>query len=83
SIEKHFQEICKEQSIDLTAQAPALPDVSAPSESRSQKTAPAMDAPLPDATITPQMMEHFGYTDSDMLPLSKDRAMELMDKVIT
>ena len=83
SIEKHFQEICKEQSIDLTAQAPALPDVSAPSESRSQKTAPAMDAPLPDATITPQMMEHFGYTDSDMLPLSKDRAMELMDKDIT
>lgn len=83
SIEKHFQEICKEQSIDLTAQAPALPDVSAPSESHSQKPVPAMDVPLPDATITPQMMEHFGYTDSDMLPLSKDRAMELMDKDIT
>ena len=44
---------------------------------------PAKDVPLPDATITPQMMEHFGYTDSDMLPLSKDRAMELMDKDIT
>ena len=83
SIEKHFQEICKEQSVDLTAQEPTLPDVSAPSESHSQKPVPAMDVPLPDATITPQMMEHFGYTDSDMLPLSKDRAMELMDKDIT
>lgn len=43
----------------------------------------AMDEPLPDPTITPQMMEYYGYTDSDMLPLSKDRAMELAEKDIT
>ena len=28
-------------------------------------------------------MEYYGYTDSDMLPLSKDRAMELAEKDIT
>ena len=44
---------------------------------------PAKDVPLPDPTITPQMMGYFGYTDSDMLPLSKDRAMELVEKDIT
>lgn len=43
----------------------------------------AMDEPLPDPTITPKMMEYYGYTDSDMLPLSKDRAMELAEKDIT
>ena len=60
---------------DGTATAPAsmLPD--APEQ--------AMEEPLPDPTITPQMMEYFGYTDSDMLPLSKDRAMELAEKDIT
>ena len=44
---------------------------------------PAMDVPLPDPTITSQMMGYFGYTDSDMLPLSKDRAMELVEKDIS
>lgn len=38
---------------------------------------------LPDPTITVQMMENYGYTDSNMLPLSKDRARELMDRDVT
>ena len=38
---------------------------------------------LPDPTITTQMMEHYGYMDQDMLPLSKDRALELADRDIT
>lgn len=43
----------------------------------------SIDAPLPDPTISWQQMEHFGYADSDMLPLSKDRAAELMERDIT
>ncbi|MBQ7299811.1 MAG: DUF4316 domain-containing protein [Clostridia bacterium] len=42
-----------------------------------------MDEPLPDPTLTVSMMEHYGYTDHDMLPLSKDRAVELMERDIT
>ena len=38
---------------------------------------------LPDPTITVLMMENYGYTDSNMLPLSKDRARELMDRDVT
>lgn len=38
---------------------------------------------LPDPTVTVQMMENYGYTDSGMLPLSKDRAMELMERDVT
>ena len=38
---------------------------------------------LPDPTITVQMIENYGYTDSNMLPLSKDRARELMDRDVT
>lgn len=43
----------------------------------------SIDAPLPDPTISFQQMVCFGYADSDMLPLSKDRAMELMERDIT
>ncbi len=38
---------------------------------------------LPDPAVTMQMMEHYGYSDRDMLPLSKDRALELADRDIT
>ena len=91
SIEEHFQEICKERGIDLSTSQLTAPDVPASPEINSKAVNSFTDStrdfakysPLPDPTITPQMMGYFGYTDSDMLPLSKDRAMELVEKDIT
>ena len=39
--------------------------------------------PMPDPTLTVDDMHSYGYLDSDMLPLSKDRAMELLEHDIT
>lgn len=39
--------------------------------------------PLPDPTLTVDDMRSYGYLDSDMLPLSKDRAVELLEHDIT
>ena len=36
--------------------------------------------PLPDPIITPEMMEWYGYHDPNMFPLSKDRALELLEQ---
>ncbi len=99
SIERHFQEICKERGIDLNAQEAAAPEAAAPSAMPETPTPIAahakdfsatesepeqsIDAPLPDPTLSFQQMVCFGYADSDMLPLSKDRAAELMEKDIT
>lgn len=44
------------------------------------QTVSSEQLPLPDPTITPDMAERCGYSISDMYPLSKDRAMELMEK---
>ena len=61
-------------------------------EIRSANEIPAapelqMDTPakenLPDPTITPRMMDRYGYADQDMLPLSKDRALELAERDVT
>ena len=35
--------------------------------------------PMPDPTLTVDDMRSYGYLDSDMLPLSKDRAVELLE----
>ena len=40
-------------------------------------------APMPDPTLTVDDMRSYGYLDSDMLPLSKDRALELLEHDIT
>lgn len=39
--------------------------------------------PLPDPTLTVDDMRSYGYLDGDMLPLSKDRALELLEHDIT
>ena len=39
--------------------------------------------PMPDPTLTVDDMRSYGYVDSDMLPLSKDRAVELLEHDIT
>ncbi len=41
------------------------------------------EEPLPDSTITHAFMESYGYKDSGMLPLSHDRAKELMAHDVT
>lgn len=39
--------------------------------------------PMPDPTLTVDDMRSYGYLDGDMLPLSKDRAVELLEQDIT
>lgn len=88
-IEKHYREICKERGIQAETQEQdtspeVLPPESAPeavpppAPPKEQK--PDYRLPLPDPTITPDMAEQCGYTIPDMYPLSKDRAMELLEK---
>lgn len=88
-IEKHYREICKERGIQTETQEQdtspeVLPPESAPeavpSPAPPKEQNPDYRLPLPDPTITPDMAEQCGYTIPDMYPLSKDRAMELLEK---
>ena len=36
--------------------------------------------PMPDPALTQDDLEKCGYLDSDLLPLSKERAYELMER---
>ena len=88
-IEKHYREICKERGIQTETQEQdtspeVLPPESAPeavpSPALPKEQRPEYRLPLPDPAITPHMAEQCGYTIPDMYPLSKDRAMELLEK---
>ena len=88
-IEKHYREICKERGIQTETQeqdtsSEVLPPESVPEAvpppAPPKEQEPDYRLPLPDPTITPDMAEQCGYTIPDMYPLSKDRAMELLEK---
>lgn len=85
-----FKEVCVLQGIEPAKVEPLplekleeITEANAPPmEPELQQDTPEK-AVLPDPTITPRMMEHYGYTDQDMLPLSKDRALELAERDVT
>ena len=55
---------------DLTTDSASIPPV-------SEKEP---DYPMPDPTMNLEKMHAFGYTEDDMLPLSKERAVELFEQ---
>src|SRR5699024_5109040 len=97
-IDRHYKEICKERGIDLTAQpeqtapqqeAASEPEVTA--QAAAPETTQLPDAPeqhldeypMPDSTLTQDDLEKCGYLDGDLLPLSKERAYELLERDLT
>ena len=38
---------------------------------------------VPDPTIHPKALQYYGFTDADMLPITKNRALELLDRDLT
>lgn len=89
-VETHFPVICKERGIELPHEKdaeqaadpqdqPAQPEVSRAVEEAAPEAVPEIAAP-PDPGMSIAAMNAFGYTDADMLPLSKERALELLER---
>ena len=77
SIEKNYRAITKDlekESAEIVtdSQAPA-PEKNAPAEPEIQ------NMKMPDQTVSVADMQEYGYTDENMLPLSKERAAELIE----
>lgn len=60
---------------------PAVPDT--PADMLPDSPEQNLDEPMPDPTISVKAMQSYGYTDEEMLPLSKDRALELAERDVT
>ena len=98
-IEQHYREICKEHGIDLATEPyaqeqPQVPDNAAtvqtveatvPPEAPSPGTPEQVldEYPMPAESLKVAELEACGYMDGDMLPLSRERAVELYDQDLT
>ena len=87
-IDRNYAAIMKERGIEQNAEkdgnaAPAAAVSESVGEREVRLDSPEPDYPMPDPMVTVQAMQSFGYTDESMLPLSKDRALELMERGVT
>ena len=71
---QQMQEQVSQQAEDTAAVPTQLPD--APEQALDEY-------PMPDPALTQDDLEKCGYLDSDLLPLSKERAYELMGRDLT
>ena len=84
-MENRFATACKERGLDPMTlhDPPAEPETTAPPEPPAPPIQP--EAPiepptlkyLPDASITTSERDRYGYTRPELLPLNRERAMEL------
>lgn len=78
-IDRHYGEIMKEHEAEL-ATAPTVDDAAIAIEPPVQEAPePPADVP-PDPAISSEARNAYGYTDDGMLPLTKERAMELFER---
>lgn len=88
-IDRNFSEIVKERGIDLNQQKQAIEPEQSTHTVPTDTMLPdapeqALDEyPMPDLELTVTDLEACGYLDSDLLPLSKNRALELFEQDLT
>lgn len=53
-----------------------------PNETENERIRSENDI-VPDTTVHPKALQYYGFTDADMLPITKNRALELLDRDLT
>ena len=80
-IDRHYRDIMKERGLDK--KEPEQEQKAEPDKDMGAPTAAARpshdDYPMPDPKLTISDRDAYGYTENDMLPLSKERALELFE----
>lgn len=88
-IDTHFAEIVKERGIDLTAETSVSEQAPHPNKGQLMTSSYGIDEviqhdyPIPDPTLRIDDRNAYGYTSDELLPLSKERAIELWEQDLT
>lgn len=70
-VDRHYEELMKEHESEISEEEFSFTEL--------PETPEVVLEPVPDSSVTVDEMTAYGYTDADMLPLSKERAMELLE----
>lgn len=87
-IDRNYAEIMKEREAEMAIETDEntskIAEGSIDEISRKMQDEEPVQAPdngyMPDPSMSVEAMNAYGYTDSDMLPLSKERALELFER---
>ena len=87
-IDRNYAEIMKEREAEMAIETDEntskIAEGSIDEISRKVQDEEPVQAPdngyMPDPSMSVEAMNAYGYTDSDMLPLSKERALELFER---
>ena len=82
-IDRNYKALMKERGLDKEPESLAAE----PAQEITVQEPVPVSAPdngcIPDPAISVESMNAYGYTDSNMLPLTKERALELMERDVT
>ena len=78
-----FAEICKERGLDKETESLAAQPVQEIAVQEPEPVTAPDNGCVPDPAISVESMNAYGYTDSNMLPLTKERALELMERDVS
>lgn len=82
-IDRHYAEICKERGLDKETESLAAQPVQEIAVQEQEPVTAPDNGCVPDPAISIESMNAYGYTDSNMLPLTKERALELMERDVS
>ena len=82
-IDRHYAEICKERGLDKETGSLAAQPVQEIAVQEPEPVTVPDNGCVPDPAISVESMNAYGYTDSNMLPLTKERALELMERDVS
>ena len=82
-IDRNYKMLMKERGLDKEPESLAAEPVQEITVQEPEPVSAPDNGSVPDPAISVESMNAYGYTDSNMLPLTKERALELMERDVT
>ena len=82
-IDRNYKMLMKERGLDKEPESLAAEPVQEITVQEPEPVSAPDNGSVPDPAISVESMNAYGYTDANMLPLTKERALELMERDVT
>ena len=82
-IDRNYKALMKERGLDKEPESLAAEPVQEITVQEPEPVSAPDNGCVPDPAISVESMNAYGYTDANMLPLTKERALELMERDVT
>ncbi len=82
-IDRNYKMLMKERGLDKEPESLAAEPVQEITVQEPELVSAPDNGCVPDPAISVESMNAYGYTDANMLPLTKERALELMERDVT